>query len=233
MGPPRSPTAGQTRSARRHPPPTALAVASGLARVAVVSAVVACLPALAHAWPSEPRLMKESAGAGPPGAPTPCPLAPNLTGNSLDKAITYWRNVVPNYNQTVDIFIDVDRNNDGCPEYILAADPNLDPGLRWNCSALENICIPSDAQAIIIRFRHHGGTGPTFSTDGPYSQTCDPLGSPEPHTYYYGVNGAVCIPWYGPTPPRNDNALWWLIVDTGCATSTEEASWGGIKGLFR
>jgi len=152
-------------------------------------------------------------------------------GNSIDRAITYWRNVIPNYSQTVDVHVDVDVENDGCPDYVLASDLDLDPGLRWNCSDFGPLCIPGDAQAIIVRALMNGGAAPSGPiTDGPFNQECEPLGSP--HSYYYGIGGSGCMPW----PERNgrqDNLLYWLIVDSGCLTSTEPTSWGKLKSLYQ
>ncbi len=133
-------------------------------------------------------------------------------GGRVKRTITYFRNVDPGYNQTVDVHLDVDTNNDGCPDYTLASAFNMDPGLRWNCSTF-NATIPVGAQALIVRQVHDGGLSPTFATDGPFTESCDPTGSP--HSYYYGINGSACLPWTGPTS-RNDNFLTWLIVDRPC-----------------
>jgi hypothetical protein len=153
-------------------------------------------------------------------------------GNSIDKAITYFRATAPGYNQTVDVAIDVDTDANGCPDRVLAIDLNLDPGLRWNCSNFGNVCIPDDAAGLIVRTLHHGGTGPSWATDADPFGECDPDGSD--HSYYYGINLSACVPWrFGSPTGRGDNFLYWLIVDSGCLTSTEATSWGAIKGLFR
>jgi hypothetical protein len=150
------------------------------------------------------------------------------------RMITYWRNIAPNYDQTVDIYLDDDPGLDGCPDITLASDLNLDPGLRWNCSEA-GVCFAS--RGAIVRLVHDGGSAPGgLSTDGPRTQDCDPLGTPR--SYYYGIGTTACLPWVGPTG-RADNFLTWLIVDSGpaCAdcppTATERTSWGGVKGLYR
>jgi hypothetical protein len=150
--------------------------------------------------------------------------------NRAKRSITYFRNVAPNYNQTVDIYLDDDNNGDGCPDGVLASDLNLDPGLRWNCSDF-GVCFASDGA--IVRAVHDGGSAPTIATDGPFTQTCDPVGSPG-RAYYYGVGSAACLNWVGPTG-RADVWLTWLIVDsaTDCFNATESKSWGEIKGLYR
>lgn len=157
------------------------------------------------------------------GPEQPC-VAP---GNVVERMITYWRNVVPNYNQTVDVFLDGDSDGNGCPDGVLASHINLDRGLRWNCSSV-NTVIPSGVFHSIVRLGRDGGT-PTLVTDGPFSDRCDPLGVPR--SFYYGINLSLCIAWRGPTS-RHDNFLSWLIVDAA-PTGTRGASWGEIKGLFR
>jgi hypothetical protein len=151
-------------------------------------------------------------------------------GNSVKRAVTYWRNVVPNYNQTVDVFLNADPNGDGCPPFTtLAQDLNLDPGLRWNCSNFGTV-IPAGVNALVVRFTLGLGTAPTFATDGPYTQTCDPNGND--HSFYYPSHGG-CIPVRQASPTgRGDNFLTWLVIDSA-TDATEPASWGKIKGLFR
>lgn len=153
-------------------------------------------------------------------------------GQSLDKAITYFRNVVPGYDNTVDVVIDVDFDSDCCPDAVLTSDLALDPGLRWNCSPLNNVCIPGGVNGVIMRTVYGGAAAPNIATDGRRNDDCDPIGLE--HSFYYGFNGGGCVPWieFGPTG-RADNFLYWLIVDSGCTTSTEQTSWGTIKGLFR
>ena len=80
--------------------------------------------------------------------------------------------------------------------------------------------------------KHDGGAAPTFATDGPFSQECDP-NSPA-RSFYYGINASACVPWCGPGGGA-DNFLYWLIVDVSepCVTATVNTSWGKIKALFR
>jgi hypothetical protein len=149
--------------------------------------------------------------------------------NRMKRAITYWRNVVPGYAQTVDIFVDQDFEGDGCIDASWQSDVNLDPALRWNCSEFD-VPIPRGAQYLIVRFQHDGGAAPNPATDGPLSQSCDPLGTPR--SFYYGIDGSACVPWFGLTP-RNDNFLYWLVVDRGAPPNVAEpTSWGSIKALF-
>jgi len=148
--------------------------------------------------------------------------------NIVKRAITYWRNIVPNYSQTVDVLIDVD-SGDGCPDAPWLQDLNLDPGLRWNCSAFGEQ-IPAGTEFLIVRGRHNGGAAATFATDGPFSETCHP--NPPARSFYYGINGSACVPWIGPNG-RSDNFLYWLIIDRGAPNATQRDSWGAIKRLFR
>lgn len=158
----------------------------------------------------------------------PC-IAP---GNRVNSVITYYRNLCPGYSQTFDVYLDVDTDSDGCPDYNLAVDARLDPAMRWNCSPLSNPCIPLDAQALIIRLGRSEGTScGSLVTDGAYSSQCDPVGTL--HSFYYGVGGQDCIPWRGPGG-RFDNFLFWLTIDNGCPpTGTEPVSWGSVKRLFQ
>lgn len=148
--------------------------------------------------------------------------------NIVKRAITYWRNVVPNYSQTVDVLLDI-ASGDGCPDALWLQDLNLDPGLRWNCSEFAAE-IPVGAEFLIVRGRHNGGAAPNFAFDGPFSSECAPSGAPR--TFYYGINGSGCLPWVGPSG-RSDNLLYWLILDRGAPNATQPSSWGAIKGLFR
>ncbi len=148
--------------------------------------------------------------------------------NVVKRAITYWRNVVPNYSQTVDIFVDLD-SGDGCPDSPWLEDLNLDPGLRWNCSEFA-AQIPAGIEYLIVRHEHDGGAGANPATDGPFSQQCDPPSTP--HSYYYGINLSACIPWIGPDG-TDDNFLYWLILDSPAPNAVEPSTWGAIKGLFR
>lgn len=160
------------------------------------------------------------------------PAQPEVRGeNTVKRAITYFRNVYPNYGENIDIHIDTDPEGDGCPNALLASELNLQPGLRWNCSEF-NTMIPCGVDYVVLRTVHSGGYTPTFPTDGPFSDQCAP-DSPA-RSFYYGINGESCVPWRGPGG-RSDNFLYWLIVDSGqpCVNSVESTSWGRIKGLFR
>lgn len=156
-------------------------------------------------------------------------------GNTVKRAITYFRNTVPNYAQTVDVYLDADTNSDGCPDRVLASDIGLDPGLRWNCSNF-NVAIPSDAASLIVRTVDPaagcGAAGaPNFVTDGPYSESCAPVGAPR--SFYYGINGTACIPWREiNATDRDDNFLYWLIID-GTPNPVEPTTWGNIKSTYR
>ena len=160
------------------------------------------------------------------GGPSQHCVAP---GNVVRRAITYWRDVVPNYSQTVDIYLDRDVDGNGCPDAVMASDLDLDPGLRWNCSNF-GTPIPAGANFVVVRTLT-GGSFPTIATDGPFTEQCDPVGND--HSFYYGTDCArVCIPWRNISPTgRGDNFLYWLIVD-GPPTATQETSWGSIKGLY-
>jgi len=160
---------------------------------------------------------------------------PQVNGdNDVKRTITYFRNVVPAYNQTVDVFVDVDANLDGCidnPGSPLLSDLNLDPGLRWNCSDF-NANIPCDVNGLIVRLQHDGGAAPTFATDGARQERC-PYTAPQ-KSWYYGVNGSTCLQLVGPDGSF-DNWVLWLVLDTSepCINATESKSWGEVKGLYR
>ncbi|MFN0150675.1 MAG: hypothetical protein ACKVU1_08190 [bacterium] len=151
--------------------------------------------------------------------------------NDVKRGITYWRNVVANYGQTVDIYLDADSNGDGCPEANLASDLNLDPGLRWNCSDF-GVSIPCGDTNVVLRGVHDGGAAPTIASDGPFTATCDPNAPNQ--SFYYGINGSACLSWVGPDGTF-DNFLFWLVLDTSapCVNATESKSWGEVKGLYR
>lgn len=170
----------------------------------------------------------EAVGVQYGGATMPC-VTP---GHRVKRVIYYFRNVVPNYNQTVDCFLDSDCNGDGCPDAVLGTQLNVDPGLRWNCVDY-GVCIPCNY--VIGRQRHDGGTAPNFATDGPYAAVCDPSHPSPSHSYYYGINGSGCGNWdlSAPTPP--DDFLQWIVVDTDalCPSATENTSWGKVKGLYQ
>jgi hypothetical protein len=152
--------------------------------------------------------------------------------NRMKRVITYWRNVVPGYNQTIDIFVDLDNEGDGCPDLSWQSDLALDPSLRWNCSDF-GVPIPSGHEYVIVRFQFGSGAAPTFVTDGAYSAGCDPEGTPR--SFYYGINGSACVPWIGPTG-RADNFLHWLVLDVDQPPPpnvVQRDSWGAVKKLFR
>jgi hypothetical protein len=151
---------------------------------------------------------------------------PRVT-DEIKRTITYFRNVVQNYGQTVDVFLDR-GNASGCILGNIASDLDLDPGLRWNCSEFR----ACGASYVIVRTQHDGGAAPSFATDGPLTAGCDP-NSPA-RSFYYGCNGSVCVPWVGPDGD-SDNFLNWLIVDDSYCDiiAVQPTSWGKIKGLFR
>ncbi len=151
-------------------------------------------------------------------------------GNTVKRTVTYFRNVIPNYAQTVDVFLDRDNNGDGCPDGVIAQDLNLDPGLRWNCSNF-GVTIPAGVTRVIVRSTLDGEKAPSWATDGPFTQVCDPNGND--HSYYYPSTGA-CIAWRNISPTgRGDNFLTHLIIDGTPPTPTKSVSWGEIKGLYR
>lgn len=175
------------------------------------------------------------------GPAQPC-VAP---GNIVKRAITYFRNVGGfGCYSSVNVYLDRDNEGDGCPDGVLASEFFFEPGLRWNCSNF-GVTIPSGVSYLIVRqspsFLNESyccidtwrpcppPRTNTFVTDGPYTQTCDPVGIPR--TFYYGVNMSACVPLIGPTG-RHDNLLTWLIVDGG-PTAVQQTSWGTIKGLYR
>jgi len=123
-----------------------------------------------------------------------CASAPN----TVKRAITYFRGTVPNYSQTVDVYLDRDTNNDGCPDGVIASDLNLDPGERWNCSNF-NVCIPTGAGSLIVRSTLDGGTAPLWSTDGPYTSVCDPVGVAR--SFYYPSAGGPSLDREQPDRP--------------------------------
>jgi len=149
--------------------------------------------------------------------------------NDVKRVITYFRNIVPNYNQTVDVHLDADSNGDGCPDQSLASALDVDPGLRWNCSEFD-ADIPCGVNYVIVRTVHDGGAVPFFATDR--TDNCDPYAPGR--SYYYGVGGSACTPWCGPDNTY-DNFLYWLILDTSypCIIAVEPTTWGKIKAMFR
>ncbi len=170
----------------------------------------------------------EGIGVAFGGPSQPC-VTPEW-GCRVKRGIFYFRNIIPQYGQTVDLYLDADCNNDGCREGNLAASLNVDPGLRWNCIDF-GACVP--CKGLILRQVHDGGVAPSFVTDGPHEAVCDPI-HPPTHSYYYGINGSTCVPWVGQpgTPP--DDFLTWLIVNQWeCFGPTNQTSWGAIKGKFQ
>ncbi len=178
-----------------------------------------------YIWLFSTPNLGEAVGVSFGGPSQPC-VAP---GKSVKRGIYYFRNVIPNYGQFMDLYLDEDCDNDGCPEGILGSALNFDPGLRWNCVNY-GVCIPCGG--LILREVGHGGIAPTIVTDGPFKTACDPA-HPPTHSYYYGINGRTCVPWVGVPATAPDDFLMWLIVDDGCVTATRETSWGSIKGLYR
>lgn len=165
------------------------------------------------------------------------PAQPEVSGdNAVKRAITYFRNV--GYGYTADVYVDVDVEGDGCPDYNLATELNLMPGLRWNCSEF-GVDIPCGVEYLIVRVKPDPPGSPPYAgivslaTDGPFTAGCDPNSPGE--SFYYGVGVSACIPWLG-SNGNPDNFLFWLILDTEepCppnAISSE--TWGKIKRLFR
>ncbi len=153
-------------------------------------------------------------------------------GNVVKRAITYYRNVVPNYNNTVDVHLDSDPDDDGCPPFVtVASDLRIDPGLRWNCSNF-GVAIPGGVTSLVVRSVPGCGSAPRLATDGPFTAVCDPNGSD--HSYYYNAFTGACLPWRHLSPTgRGDNFLTWLVIDGQPGTAIQEGSWGQIKGLFR
>lgn len=159
------------------------------------------------------------------------PLNPCVaSGNRVKRVITYFRSVRYSYNyeNTVDVYLERDDDGDGCPDGVLAARERMDPGERWNCVEL-NVTLPPSVTHVIVRTVHREGDFPLFVTDGNASGNCDPVGIPK--SFYYGINGATCIPWDGPTA-RYDNFPSWVIMDQG-TTDADATSWGKIKSLFQ
>jgi hypothetical protein len=155
-------------------------------------------------------------------------------GKRVRRAITYYRATVPAYNQGADIYLDRDTNNDGCPDGVIASDIGLDPGERWNCSNF-NVCVPvSPGQSLIVRSVKRGSNAPNWSTEGPYTSVCDPVGVAR--SFYYPREGG-CFPWIINSPTgRNDNFLTYLVIsnDANCNfDANESVTWGQVKGLFR
>ncbi len=152
-------------------------------------------------------------------------------GHQVRRGITYFRNVSPGYNQSVDVLLESDPNGDGCPPFVtLASDLKLDPGLRWNCSPFGTV-LPATVTSLIVRVIQRGYYAPNWATDGPFTEVCDPDGND--HSFYYDAVGG-CVPWRQLSPRgRGDNFLTWLVLDDEPESATESASWGQIKSLYR
>ena len=131
-------------------------------------------------------------------------------GGGIKRGIYYFRNTVPGYGQYVDLYLDTDDNDDGCPDGVLSSVLNVDPAERWNCVNYGG-GVGGAAESVILRQVRVGSIAPSFATDGPYSATCDPVGR-EARSFFYGANGSSCVPWQGPTS-RVDNIIALLIVD--------------------
>jgi hypothetical protein len=155
----------------------------------------------------------------------------------VKRTITYFRNTVPNYGQTVDIRVNRDSDADGCvedSEPIIAQHVNLDPALRWNCSNFGDE-LPAGTTALIVSAVLNGTMAPSIATDGgiapgPPHQTQCPL--PVPHTFYYGVGRTACVPFVGPLG-NFDNWPVWLVMDVPIIDAIETTTWGRIKGLYQ
>ena len=162
------------------------------------------------------------------------PEQPCVAGNNtVKRVITYYRNVLYSYDQERwDVYLDRDNQGDGCPDGVLASTPVWDYniGLRWNCWEVGQI-LPANISHVIVRHVRRTSTVTSrLATDGPYSLSCDPVGTPR--SFYYGINGAECRTWVGPTG-RYDNFLAWLIIDGEVPNAAAPTSWGKIKALFQ
>jgi hypothetical protein len=144
-------------------------------------------------------------------------------GNVVKRAITYFRNVIPGYGYTVDVFLDGD-DGDGCPDQELVSDLDVDPALRWNCSEFDYM-IPAAAPYIIVRARNDA-LWPYHATD--FGADCNDIDVSHSYGYYSWAN---CVRW-DEIVGRPENFPYWLIIDTA-PNSTRSTSWGAVKGLFR
>jgi hypothetical protein len=148
------------------------------------------------------------------------------SGNVVRRAITYFRDVVPGYNQTVDVFLDRD-DGDGCPEQALISDLDMDAALRWNCSEFD-YTIPDGASYLIVRARNDSFL--------PYHATDNAAFSPE--CYEGSVSRSYAYAWWADcisveeVTGRPENFPYWLVIDS-VPNATRSRSWGAIKGLFR
>jgi len=162
------------------------------------------------------------------GEEQPC-VAP---GNEVKRVITYYRNTGPSYGYVRwGVYLDRDNQGDGCPDGVLATTTQTDPGLRWNCWNV-GLTLPDDVWHVIVRHVRRGSdfNRARLATDGPYAEGCDP--NPPARSFYYGVNGAQCRPWVGPTGDY-DNFIGWLVVDGEIPNAAASTTWGSIKALYR
>jgi hypothetical protein len=176
----------------------------------------------------------EGAGTRFGGAPQMC-VAP---GNTVKKAITYHRNVFPGYVAT-DVYLERDNDGDGCPNGAMSSIANAELSVGWNTWTFNSV-IPAGVNHVIVRMAADEPQGSTFrlcTDNNLFFTQCIPGGSSR--SFYYGVNGSPCTPWEN-TAGAPENLLMWLIVDgqiTGVGLpprgTSEPATWGSIKGLFR
>ncbi|MFN0149780.1 MAG: hypothetical protein ACKVU1_03595 [bacterium] len=162
------------------------------------------------------------------GDSQPC-VAP---GNEVKRVITYYRNTYPSYGGVQwNVYLDRDNQGDGCPDGALSVTTQSEPGLRWNCWNL-GYTLPDDTWHVIVRQVRRGSDFAIgrLATDGPYTANCDP-DSPM-RSFYYGINGAQCRPWVGPTGDY-DNFLMWLVIDGEMPNAAKSTTWGAIKALYR
>lgn len=162
------------------------------------------------------------------------PEQPCVAGNNIVKrVITYYRNIgYAYYDERWSVYLDRDNQGDGCPDGVLASTTQWDSdiGLRWNCWEVGQT-LPANISHVVVRqVRRTSTVTSRLATDGPYAQGCDPTGVPR--SFYYGINGAECRTWVGPTA-RYDNFLAWLIIDGEVPNSAAPTSWGKIKTLFQ
>lgn len=149
-------------------------------------------------------------------------------GSTVKRAITYFFYPLPNYSQTVDITIDLD-DGDGCPDATLAADLDVDPAFRWNCSEFSAV-LPAGTNYVLVR-AINDGLYPYHATDiwREYFG-CSPEGIS--HSFGYYTWAPPCVRWSDLVGAR-ENFRYWLILDEAAPNSTQNMSWGAIKGLYR
>lgn len=150
-------------------------------------------------------------------------------GNIVKRAITYFYYTLPGYGQTVDITIDAD-DGDGCPDATLAADLDVDPAWRWNCSEFD-VVLPAATSYVLVRAINDGWWAPYHATDmwrGEFG--CPPEGIS--HSFGYYSWAPPCVRWSDLVGAR-ENFRYWLILDGAPPNATKNMSWGAVKGLFR